>query len=305
MLKRMEFRHLRYFVAVAEEENVTRAATRLHVSQPTLSRQISDLEDGLGVALFEHGARTIKLTAAGRVFLEEARAVLQRVDLAVQVVRAVAGGKRGVINVGYSPSPTIELLPQTLRLFHEANPNIRVQLHDLAGSETFSGLHSGALDVALTVEGLPKSMAGVMFEELRRYALCVAVPAGHSLAGARKISLKQLLHEPLIAYTRADYYDYHVMLEQLFAPFGRQPEIVEEHDGATSLVASVAAGRGLALGTETLASFAGPGVKIIPLTPVPSRIAVGVGVAYLKKTVSVAAKSFIVAAKSASAMLDA
>lgn len=144
-------------------------------------------------------------------------------------------------------------------------------------------------------------MAGVTFEELRRYPLCAAVPAGHALAGARKISLKQLLDEPLIAYTRADYYDYHVMLEQLFAPFKRQPKIVEEHDGAMSLVASVAAGRGLALGTETLASFAGPGVKIIPLTSVPSQIVVRVGVAYLKKTLSVVAKNFIAAAKSASA----
>ena len=300
MLARMEFRHLRYFVAVAEEENVTRAATRLHVSQPTLSRQISDLEDELGVALLEHGARTIKLTGAGRAFLGEARAVLQRVDLAVQMVRAVAGGKRGVLNVGYSPSPTIELLPPTLRLFHAANPNIRVQLHDLSGSETIRRLRSGELDVALTVQGLSKSMVGVTFEELRRYALCVAVPAGHALAGARKISLKQLLDQPLIAYTRAEYHDYHVMLEQLFAPFKRQPEIVEEHDGATSLVASVAAGRGVALGTETLASFAGPGVKIIPLTPVPSPIFVGVGVAYLKQTVSAAAKNFIAAARSAS-----
>ena len=298
MLARMEFRHLRYFIAVAEEENVTRAAKRLHVSQPTLSRQINDLEDELGVSLFEHGARNIRLTAVGRVFLEEARAVLQRVDLAVQTVRAVAGGGRGEINVGYSPSPTVELLPQTLRLFHEANPNIRLHLHDLSGSETINGLRSGKLDVALTVEGFPESMAGVTFEELRRYALCVAVAVGHPLAQARKVSLKQLLDEPLIAYTRADYHDYHVMLAQLFAPFKRRPEIVEEHDGATSLIASVAAGRGVAIATETFASFAGPRVKIIPLLPAPRPLRVGV--AYLKKTVPAVAKNFIAAARSAS-----
>ena len=298
MLVRMELRHLRYFVAVAEEENVTRAAARLHVSQPTLSRQISDLEDELGVALFEHGARNIRITAVGRVFLEEARAVLQRSQLAVQTVRAVAGGGRGEINVGYSPSPTVELLPRTLRLFHEANPKIRVQLHDLSGSETISGLRSGNLDVALTVQGLPQSMRGVTFEELRRYPLCVAVAAGHPLAKTRKVSLKQLLDEPLIAYTRADYHDYHVMLEQLFALIKRQPKIVEEHDGVTSLIASVAAGRGLALGTEHFASFAGAGVKTIPLVPAPRPILVGV--AYLKKTLSVVAKNFIEAARTAS-----
>ncbi len=298
MLAQMEFRHLRYFVAVAEEESLTRAAKKLHVSQPTLSRQIADLEDELGVALFDHGARTIGLTGVGRVFLEEARAVLQRGDLAVQMIRAVAGGQRGEINVGYAPSPTVELLPQILRLFQESNPDIRVQLHDTSGAETIAGLHSGALDLALTVQGLQKTMAGLTFEELRRYALCVAIPAGHPLAAARKVSLKQLLNEPFIAYSRADYHDYHAMLAQLFAPLRRQPTIAEEHDSATSLIASVGAGRGVAMVSETFASFAGSQVKILPLVPTPPPIVVGV--AYPKKAVPANVRNFIVAAKRAS-----
>jgi len=128
----MELRHLRYFVAVAEEQNVTRAATRLHVSQPPLSRQIRDLEDELGVALFQHGAKAVRLTDAGRVFLEEARAVLRRADEAVQTVKAVASGQRGEIHVGYAPSLMVEVLPRALRSFEAANPGIRVQLHDLS-----------------------------------------------------------------------------------------------------------------------------------------------------------------------------
>ena len=295
----MEFRHLRYFVAVAEEESVTRAAKKLHVTQPTLSRQISDLEDELGVALFDHSARAIGLTGVGRVFLEEARAVLQRGDLAVQMIRAVAGGKRGAINVGYAPSPTVELLPQILRLFQETNPDIRVQLHDTSGAETIAGLHSGALDIAITVQGLQKTMAGLVFEELRRYAMCVAVPVGHRLAIARKITLKQLVNEPLITYSRAGYQDYHVMIAQLFASLRRQPNIAEEHDSGTSLIASVGAGRGVAMVSETFTSFAGSQVKILPLVPAPPPIAVGV--AYLKKkTLPTSTKNFIAAAKRAS-----
>src|SRR5438445_4169669 len=100
MLVWMELRHLRYFIAVAEKENMTRAAAQLHVSQPPLSRQIRDLEDELGVALFDHGAKAVRLTEAGRVFLNEARAVVERANEAVHLVKAVAGGKRGEIHVG-------------------------------------------------------------------------------------------------------------------------------------------------------------------------------------------------------------
>ena len=297
MLKHMEFRHLRYFVAVAEEESVTRAAKKLHVSQPTLSRQIADLEDELGVALFDHGARTIGLTGVGRVFLEEARAVLQRGDLAVQMIRAVAGGKRGEINVGYAPSPTVELLPQILRLFQESNPDIRVQLHDTSGAETIAGLHSGALDVALTVQGLQKTMAGLTFEELRRYALCVAVPAGHPLAAARKVSLKQLVNEPFIAYSRADYHDYHAMLAQLFAPLKRQPDDrgrTRQRDQLDRVRGSWTRRRH---GERDLHSFAGSQVKILPLVPAPPPIVVGV--AYPRKAVPTNVRNFIAAAKRA------
>src|SRR5690242_10594314 len=105
----MELRHLRYFVAVAEEENVSRAALRLHVSQPGLSRQIRDLEEELRLSLFERDAKSLRLTETGRVFLEEARAVLRRVDDAVRAARAVASG--GELHVGYAPSLTARILP--------------------------------------------------------------------------------------------------------------------------------------------------------------------------------------------------
>ncbi len=294
----MELRHLRYFVAVADEESMTRATVRLHVSQPTLSRQLRDLEDELGVALFDHGARAIRLTSVGRVFLDEARAALQRVDLAIQTVRAVAGGRRGKINVGYAPSPSLDLLPPTLRYFHETNPKITVQLHDFSGSKMVRCLLSGELDLALAVWGSSFAKAGLAFEELRRISLVVALPAPHPLVKASKLNPRQLLTEPLITYTLADYPDYHERITRWFAPFKRQPNIVEEHDSIGALLAAVGAGRGVALVAQTLNRYVNSDVTLRPVSPPLQPIRLGI--TYLKrKTVPLTTVSFIAAAKRA------
>src|SRR5436190_18750447 len=113
----MELRHLRYLVAVAEAENVSRAALKLHVSQPALSRQVRDLEEELGFDLLERSAKSVRLTDAGRVFLTESRAVLQRVDGAVNAARTVATGSHGELHVGYAPTLTVRILPAALRAF--------------------------------------------------------------------------------------------------------------------------------------------------------------------------------------------
>src|SRR5271170_4764980 len=146
----MELRHLRYFVAVAEEENVTRAAERLHVSQPPLSRQIRDLERELGVELFRRTAKSLALTEAGKIFLVEARAVLLRAEQAVLTVRTVAAGERGRLRIGYAPSLTVEILPAALREFESACPGVRVTLLDLSSEECVQRLTAGKIDVALT-----------------------------------------------------------------------------------------------------------------------------------------------------------
>src|SRR4029079_19733709 len=122
----MELRHLRYFVAAAEAENVSRAAARLHVSQPALSRQIRDLEEEIGFPLFERSAKSVRLTPVGKAFLIEARAVLQRADEAVTAARAIATGGRTELQVGYAPSPTVRIMPATLRAFQAKFPKVRV-----------------------------------------------------------------------------------------------------------------------------------------------------------------------------------
>jgi len=293
----MELRHLRYFVAVAEEQNVTRAALRLHVSQPPLSRQIRDLEAELGVALFDHGAKSVRLTEAGRVFLVEARAVIQRADQAVQAVKAVASGQQGEIHVGYAPSLTVEILPRALRFFHETNAGVRVHLHDLSTREMLSGLRDGKLQIALLIQLSAAALGGLGFEELGRYAVCVAAHPAHPLARARKVGLAEVARERLIAYTNADYPEYHSWLSELFSSLKRQPQIAEEHDSSTSLIASVEAGHGVALVSQGFDCLAGPRLKVRQLSPAPAPFVVGA--AYLKDRISPVTREFISAARGA------
>ncbi|HTQ49946.1 MAG TPA: LysR substrate-binding domain-containing protein [Candidatus Acidoferrales bacterium] len=263
----MELRHLRYFIAAAEEENVSRAALKLHVSQPGISRQIHDLEDEIGFQLFERGAKSLKLTEAGKIFLAEAKSILQRADDAVKKARAASGGIVGEINVGYAPSLTVEILPRALRTFQERFPNVRVALHDLSTEEMLAQLGEKKLQVALTVRPPGKLLRGLNFEELARYAIGVAVAPKHPLAKLKSISPEQISHEPLIAYSRKDYPEYHEMLEKLFAPVGRKPRIVGEHDGVSSIIAAVEGGRGLALVPSCVASMVASRLKLLPVKP--------------------------------------
>ena len=295
MLAEMELRHLRYFVAVAEEENVSRAALKLHVSQPGISRQIHDLEDEIGFQLFERSAKSLKLTAAGKVFLTEARVVLQHADEAVKKARAAAGGTSGEINVGYAPSLTIQILPQALRKFQEKFPGVRVVLHDLSTEEMLSQVGEKKLQVALTVRPPAKLLRELNFEELARYEGCVAVAPKNPLAKLKSVSLEQISREPLIAYTRKDYPEYHAMLEKLFAPVGRKPRIAGEHDGVSSIVAAVEAGRGFALVPSCVASMVGPRLKLLPIKP--ALPAIPVVAIWRKQSESEMVKHFIAAAR--------
>jgi len=297
MLGRMELRHLRYFIAVAEEQNVTRAAARLHVSQPPLSRQIRDLEEELGVALFEHGAKSVRLTEMGKLFLNEARAVAQRAEDAVRTVRAAANGERGEIQVGYAPSLAVELLPRALKLFGESSPGVRVQLHDLSTQEMLRGLREGKLHVALLVQVPAKAMAEFAFEELQRQAVCVAMHPAHPLARARKFGLEEIARDRLIAFTRSGYPEYHEWIAELFTPLKAAPRIVEEHDSVTSLIASVETGRGVALVSQHLACLAGPRLNVRPLRPAPPPLVIGI--AHLKSANWPATAKFVAAAKRA------
>jgi DNA-binding transcriptional LysR family regulator len=272
----MELRHLRYFVAVAEAENVSRAALKLHVSQPALSRQIRDLEEELGFLLLERSAKSVRLTEAGRVFLSESRAALQRVDDGVKAARSAALGSRAELHVGYAPTLTARVLPSALRAFQAEMPTVRVKLHDLSSEEMLAGLRDSSLHLAFMVRVAPASMRGLHFEELLREPLRLAVAPSHALARRKTVSLADAVREPFFAYSRKDYPDYHEMLAAVFETLKARPRVVEEHDGVSSLISSIETGSGVAVVPESISCTSGPRLRLLPLSPDPTPLCVGV-----------------------------
>lgn len=293
----MELRHLRYFVAVAEELNFTRAAARLHVSVPPLSRQIRDLERELGIELLVRNTRSVHLTEAGRLFQLEAVAVLQRTDEAIASVAALTQSHRGRVRVGYAASPTVEILPRALRRFHKMKPNAHVELHDMSTQAMLRGLRERTLDVALIVSVAPLEFAGLTVEEVATYPVRVATHPEHRFTRLRRVRLRDVAREPLVTFSRDEYPEAHRALAKILAPYTRAPNIVAEYDTFVSLIAGVEAGRGVALVFEPAGRLAGERLVLRPLDPEPPPLPISV--AYRSERASAMTLGFVAAAKEA------
>jgi DNA-binding transcriptional LysR family regulator len=296
----MELRHLRYFVAVGQEENMSRAAVKLHVSQPALSKQVRDLEDEIGFSLLRRTAKSVRLTEAGRVFLDNARALLRHADEAVKEARAIATVEPAELHVGYSPTPVAEILPKILRAFQKKMPNVHVRLHDWTNQAILDGVRDGRLQLGLIVRP-PKasSLRDLRYEELFQDRVCLAVAPQHPFARRRAIPLTEVAAEPLICLTREDYPEYHDYLSITFSKVKQKPRIVEEHDSMAGILSSVEAGAGVAFGADVFGYSFGPRVKVLHLTPEPKPISIGL--AALKGKLSPSAEKFWQCAKEAAA----
>ena len=272
----MELRHLRYFLAVGEALNFTKAAARLRVAQPALSRQVQDLEDEIGVDLLRRSPRGVTLTAERKLFLEEARELLKRVDESVQKTRALARGEYGELHIGYIPIPTAEILPRALEAFRKAVPTVKPVLHDLSSDELIAGLRAGTLEVAIMVQPISQQTAEIEFETLRSYVWCMALSRGHPLARLKSIPLEKLAGERLVILSRKSYSEYHRILELIFAPVSDKPRIAMECDSESSLFMEVEAGHGIALVTTIAKLAVGKRLVYRPLTGTTEAQAVGI-----------------------------
>lgn len=241
----MELRHLRYFVAVAEALNFTKAATRMRVAQPALSRQISDLEDELGVDLLKRTSHGVLLTPEGKLFLEDARVILNHANEAVTKVRALARGEVGELHVGFVAPLDLHVLPRALAEFQKTTPGVKVVLQDKGSDELCEDLRSGTLDLAIMMQPGDETIAGIEFEEIGRYPFFVAMAPGHPLARMNTVSLETLSRQSLAVLDRKRNSEFHRILKRVFA--SRRPNIATESGSLNSLITELGVGKCVAV----------------------------------------------------------
>ena len=298
-LRAVELRHLRYFVAVAEMENVSRAATqRLHVAQPSLSRQIRDLEDEVGVPLLERTARAVRLTDAGRAFLDEARAILKHTNEAVLKARAIGGKRETELHLGDFPLATAWVMPALICAYQQAMPNVHVNLHDWPVEKEIAAVRDGRLQLAIIIPPLTGNWRrDLRFQELLTLRVCLAVSCNHPFAQREAVSLTEAAREPFVGLLHEEYPQHRVYVDAIFARVKDKPRFVEEHDGWAGLFSAVDAGTGVAIASDAFDYAFGSRVKLLPLTPEPKRVPVGI--ISRKGRLSPAAEKFCLCARQA------
>lgn len=261
----MELRHLRSFVAVAEERHFGRAAERLHIAQPPLSQQIRALERDLGVTLFERTTRRVDLTPAGAAYLERVRAILRDVDDAAEEARLVAAGRLGRLTIGCVGSVTYSLLPRLARGLATELPGVEVSFRgEMLVPDQVGALLAGEVDLALL--RTPVREAQLVVRPLRRDRLVLAVPAEHPLAARRRVAVRDLRDVDLIVHSGRREAVMFARVTGLCRDAGIEPRVRHEVAETSTLVTLVAGGLGVAVVPEPVSELGLDGVRYLPLS---------------------------------------
>lgn len=263
-----EFSQLRCFVAVAEDLHFGRAALRLNMTQPPLSRQIQLLEHALGVALLERTSRTVGMTPAGRVFLPEARRLLHLAEGAALAARQVASGEAGVIALGFTAGSSYAFLPRLAALVAQEMPGVDLVLREMVTSDQMEALAASRLDAGLV--RLPVDRRGVDLVCVSRDAMLLAVPDGHPLAGSNaRPALRDLDRQRFIMYSPTESRYFHGLVSSLFRAAEIVPDCVQHISQVHTILALVSAGMGIALVPEAARNLLVRGVALRKLRPAP------------------------------------
>ena len=259
----MELRHLRYFVAVVEEQSFTKAAEKLLIAQPPLSRQIQNLEQELGALLFERGSRPLRPTVIGRFFYQQALKLLANAD-EIKLITQRAGMTERTIQIGYSTSILCGLLPRIVYLFRQQYPHLSVKLTELNGIEQIRALKEGRVDACFGRVGISdQSVKRVM---LREEKLMVAVHSSHPFANQhRAISLTELNDEQIFSYPSQAGLGYASQVRSLFLEYGLEPKRFMVLDCLQQSLGMVAAGEGICIVPESVKMMQFRHVNYVPL----------------------------------------
>ena len=264
----IELRHLRYFVALGKAQHFTRAAEKLHLTQPALSRQIAALEDELGVRIIDRKARRVQLTQAGQHFLTAAQNILLSVDQACKEARAVAAGTLGELTIGFMMHAAYSSVPILARKLLQDQPNVRLQLREAFPSALISGVLEGHFDAGIgfnigTVRGLASF-------SLQREPLCLAVSSSHHLALHAQIRPQDLVDQELITSPADVAPELRNAITAYLAPNGMNPRIRLETQLQQTIVSLVAEEIGVALIPQSLSKIKMAGVVFKPLVNPPN-----------------------------------
>jgi DNA-binding transcriptional LysR family regulator len=257
-----DLRQLRYFVAVAEEGSLTRAAQRLRIAQQSLSQQIRTLEGQVGATLFTRSSRGVELTALGEVLLREARPVLAQAERAVDAVRRAARGEQGELRVGFLSSVANYLMPPLVRAFRQRHPDVTLRTWDGTIAELVTGLREGRLDAGLS---RPPMVDDLDSEVILSEPVAAVLPEGHPLAQRDQLELADLADEPWVLTARESWPPWHRKYDEEYAQAGYRPRVVQRGSSVQNLLALVAAGVGVTRLAMSARSLRDSGVSFVPL----------------------------------------
>lgn len=262
----MDFRHLRYFQAVAEELSFSKAARRLRIAQPALSRAVQELERDVGVALLDRSRRAIRLTPGGAVLLRETAVVFDHVDEMLRRVRRAAAGEVGELRLGYIGPPTRAFLGPLLKAYHREHPGVTIMLEERTPERVWEMVSKGRLSVGLTRPVLAHEALGLQSLLLREERLCAAVPVDHPLADRSKIGWKTLAGEPIVMLARREGAGSHDAILAACSRAGFAPRVAHTPSVIGTVLRYVEAGSGIGIVPETVLPDT-EAVRLIPLTP--------------------------------------
>jgi DNA-binding transcriptional LysR family regulator len=261
----MQMRDLECFLAVAEELHFTRAAQRLHLSQPPLSRHIQDLEAELGVTLFRRTRRSVALTEAGKSYYARVQSVLAQLEQAQEEARHISRGQAGTLTVGFIGALTYEFLPGILRRYRQTVPEVQLVLRDLVPAEQIDGVATGRLDIGF-VGILPENCGKeVAHRIVRRDRMLAALPLGHPLCGSKAIPLRGLAEDPWVQIETKMSPAYDRFVRRVCADAGFAPRVEHQAARAQAMLGMVAARLGVTIVPATIARFPWPEVTFVPL----------------------------------------